>query len=185
MFSSNHASEKPTPTEMPSYPVCFFSFQQRSSTLFRAANPTFLTVLLRVLEYYHGIMILTTNRIKSIDVAVQSRIHLAVRYDDLTRDQMRSILGTILTKFNVEEREKQCIVDSFKEHAEDTGLKLNGRQIRNLVFSAQAMASADGRESISWSDIKCVTKVTREFQTQLKSIVETERAYREVSKEGD
>ena len=31
-------------------------------------------VLLRVLEYYDGILILTTNRMKSFDVAVQSRI---------------------------------------------------------------------------------------------------------------
>ena len=32
------------------------------------------TVLLRVLEYYNGILIMTTNRLKSMDIAVQSRI---------------------------------------------------------------------------------------------------------------
>jgi hypothetical protein len=31
-------------------------------------------VLLRVLEYYDGILILTTNRMRSFDIAVQSRI---------------------------------------------------------------------------------------------------------------
>jgi hypothetical protein len=33
-----------------------------------------LVVLLRVLEYYDGILILTTNRMRSLDIAVQSRI---------------------------------------------------------------------------------------------------------------
>lgn len=38
--------------------------------------PNWLTqsVLLRVLEYYEGILILTTNRMRSLDIAVQSRI---------------------------------------------------------------------------------------------------------------
>lgn len=31
-------------------------------------------VLLRVLEYYEGILILTTNRLRTLDIAVQSRI---------------------------------------------------------------------------------------------------------------
>ena len=33
-----------------------------------------MPVLLRVLEYYDGILILTTNRMRSLDIAVQSRI---------------------------------------------------------------------------------------------------------------
>jgi hypothetical protein len=33
-----------------------------------------VSVLLRVLEYYDGILILTTNRMRSFDIAVQSRI---------------------------------------------------------------------------------------------------------------
>ncbi|KAF2236692.1 P-loop containing nucleoside triphosphate hydrolase protein [Viridothelium virens] len=41
---------------------------------------TMVSDLLRVLEYYEGILILTTNRLRSFDIAVQSRIHLAIKY---------------------------------------------------------------------------------------------------------
>jgi hypothetical protein len=37
---------------------------------------TAASVLLRVLEYYDGILILTTNRMRSFDIAVQSRIRM-------------------------------------------------------------------------------------------------------------
>lgn len=36
-----------------------------------------LQVLLRVLEYYEGILILTTNRMRTFDIAVQSRIRMS------------------------------------------------------------------------------------------------------------
>jgi hypothetical protein len=55
-----------------------------------------VSVLLRVLEYYNGIMILTTNRINSLDIAVQSRIHLAIRYDDLSVEQKKKIFRVFL-----------------------------------------------------------------------------------------
>jgi hypothetical protein len=35
-------------------------------------------VLLRVLEYYDGILILTTNRMRCFDIAVQSRIRKSI-----------------------------------------------------------------------------------------------------------
>ncbi|KAF2121017.1 P-loop containing nucleoside triphosphate hydrolase protein [Lophiotrema nucula] len=37
-----------------------------------------VAVLLRCLEYYEGIIILTTNRVRSLDAAMQSRIHLLI-----------------------------------------------------------------------------------------------------------
>ena len=142
-------------------------------------------VLLRVLEYYQGIMILTTNRIKSLDVAVQSRIHLAVRYDDLSRNQMYSIFSTILDKFKPKERDRDSILDYFKQYTEDNKLKLNGRQIRNLVFSARAIALSKGRDSITREEIRQVLRITRDFQDQLKDLMARERANREVFVDAD
>ena len=127
-------------------------------------------------------MILTTNRIKSIDVAVQSRIHLAVRYEDLSQDQMRAILKTILKKFKVQGVEQDRIIRSFGEYAEDMNLSLNGRQIRNLVSSAQAVAVSEKEDSITWNHIKQVAKVTRDFQNQLQKHVADERYDREAPK---
>ena len=130
-------------------------------------------------------MILTTNRIKSLDVAVQSRIHLAVRYDDLTRPQMLNIFRTILDKFKPRDRDREKILDYFETYAKDNKLKLNGRQIRNLVFSARAMALSKGNDSITREEIRQVLIITRDFQDQLKGLMERERANREVSADGD
>lgn len=63
-----------------------------------AGRNALVSVLLRVLEYYQGIIILTINRIKSIDVAVISRIHLAIRYGDLTPLQKTKIFSYYLNQ---------------------------------------------------------------------------------------
>jgi SpoVK/Ycf46/Vps4 family AAA+-type ATPase len=71
-------------------------FLETRGTTSSAGRNALVSVLLRVLEYYQGIIILTTNRIKSIDVAVISRIHLAIRYSDLTESQMKKIFEFFL-----------------------------------------------------------------------------------------
>ena len=42
-----------------------------------------VSVFLRTIEYYQGIMLLTINRVTEFDPAALSRIHLKVKYDDL------------------------------------------------------------------------------------------------------
>ncbi|KAL8919899.1 MAG: hypothetical protein Q9172_004747 [Xanthocarpia lactea] len=131
-------------------------------------------------------MILTTNRIKSLDAAVQSRIHLAVRFDELSKTQMQDILKTILGKFKAKEVDVEVIMDNFKEYLKDnSNLKLNGREIRNLVFSAHAIALSKDRKSIKWGDIRDILRVTRAFQEQLKEITDKQRYQREASKDGN
>ncbi|KAL8910189.1 MAG: hypothetical protein Q9171_004487 [Xanthocarpia ochracea] len=131
-------------------------------------------------------LVLTTNRITSLDAAVQSRIHLAVRFDELNRKQMQSVLETILGKFKVKDSDKETIMKSFKEYLKDsTNFKLNGREIRNVVFSAHAMALSKKRTSIVWNDIREVLRVTREFQDQLKKVTTRQRLQREASMGND
>ncbi|KAJ7705121.1 P-loop containing nucleoside triphosphate hydrolase protein, partial [Mycena olivaceomarginata] len=42
-----------------------------------------VSVFLRLLEYYEGILFLTTNRVNTFDPAFQSRIHMALKYENL------------------------------------------------------------------------------------------------------
>ncbi|BDD62332.1 hypothetical protein MPDQ_005171 [Monascus purpureus] len=51
-----------------------------------------VTIFLRKLEYYEGLLFLTTNRVMEFDEAVLSRIHLKIKYADLTKDARRGIL---------------------------------------------------------------------------------------------
>ncbi len=50
-----------------------------------------LIVFLRVLEYYDGILIITSNRVGTIDEAFKSRIQLALQYERLQEWQRRLI----------------------------------------------------------------------------------------------
>ena len=60
-----------------------------------------VSIFLRVLEYYEGILFLTTNRISNIDPAFQSRIHVSMRYPDLTSTSRRSIWANFLAGLSV------------------------------------------------------------------------------------
>ena len=130
-------------------------------------------------------MILTTNRVRSLDTAVVSRFHLAIRYDELDRKQMCSILFTILEKSTPGDAENERIKTAFDEWLEDNNaVKFNGRQIRNIVTAALALARADNRDTITYdTDIRAVVKATRGFQTQLENLIPQERMRREVTKD--
>ena len=154
--------------------------EQRGSTDSTLARNALVSVLLRVLEYYEGILILTTNRVLSFDVAVQSRIHLAVMYHDLNEKQTREIV-----KVHMQKREHRLTDDnitSFIESAHTSGL--NGRQIRNVISSAEAMASARARSYIEYNDIRSVLSHTREFEKALKDHISSMRKHNEVPNRG-
>lgn len=146
-------------------------------------------VLLRVLEYYQGIMILTTNRITSLDVAVQSRIHLAIRYEDLSEDYKAAIFNMFLDQLDKQEPESIKDRGSINDWIEEYGrvAKLNGRQIRNVISAALALARSKeeikankGDERLTVKHIKRVVRITHDFQEQLESVTTASRMLNEV-----
>jgi SpoVK/Ycf46/Vps4 family AAA+-type ATPase len=50
-----------------------------------------VSVFLRTLEYYQGMMFLTTNRVRQIDDAIASRIHFKLKYKNLNLEQRTNI----------------------------------------------------------------------------------------------
>lgn len=50
-----------------------------------------VSVFLRLLEYYQGVLCLTTNRSEEIDVAFHSRIHISLPFPDLTEGNREQI----------------------------------------------------------------------------------------------
>ncbi|KAK3319666.1 hypothetical protein B0T19DRAFT_270249 [Cercophora scortea] len=115
-----------------------------------------VSVFLRVLEYYSGILVLTTNRVGSFDEAVKSRVHCALYYPPLDEDQTFKVW-----QMNIDTLEKQneAVADPAlrvrfsrkeiegyaREHWK-TGKRpnrWNGRQIKNAFQSAIALAEWD------------------------------------------
>lgn len=98
-----------------------------------------VSVFLRKLEYYRGIMFLTTNRAGSFDEAFKSRIHIAIKYPDLDPAARKSIWMNFL-------RQAQKVHEYGVEISDDevdalSQRTVNGREIRNIVKSAQLLAS--------------------------------------------
>ncbi|KAK1256371.1 hypothetical protein MKX07_008630 [Trichoderma sp. CBMAI-0711] len=60
-----------------------------------------------VLEYYSGILFLTTNRVGTIDEAFKSRIHISLYYDRLSRDQTAKIFQINIDKLKRMELDKE------------------------------------------------------------------------------
>ncbi|KAK8114658.1 hypothetical protein PG999_006727 [Apiospora kogelbergensis] len=57
-----------------------------------------VSVFLRVLEYYEGILILTSNRVGTFDEAFKSRILLSLHYENLTEGQRTQIWKNFLRR---------------------------------------------------------------------------------------
>lgn len=90
---------------------------------------------LRVIEYYDGILFLTTNRIGTSDEAVWSRIHATIYYSDFTGPQRQQIWNTYFTKLE-KDRADMIVSESARSYVESLEeLTWNGREIRNGTFA--------------------------------------------------
>ncbi|GAW14685.1 hypothetical protein ANO14919_040880 [Xylariales sp. No.14919] len=96
-----------------------------------------VSVFLRMLEYYRGIMFLTTNRLSAFDPAFQSRIHLTLHYKNLDHTARRKIWQVLLSRAQKDgEFSERDLVALSKE-------AINGRQIKNAVKAAQLLAAPE------------------------------------------
>lgn len=72
-------------------------------------------MFLRVLEYYSGVLFLTTNRVGTIDEAFKSRIHVSLYYKDLDWEQIRQIFQYNIERVRelekLEKEEMRLIID--------------------------------------------------------------------------
>ncbi|KJR86280.1 uncharacterized protein SPSK_02466 [Sporothrix schenckii 1099-18] len=115
-----------------------------------------VAVFLRILEYYTGILFLTTNRIGDLDEAFASRIHMILHYPQLdelpTVKVCRINLNMIRERYHAAGLEIKIDSDAIEEHIRNhwrkhSDARWNGRQIRNACQTAQALAEYDAQPS--------------------------------------
>ncbi|KAH7196524.1 uncharacterized protein B0J16DRAFT_1317 [Fusarium flagelliforme] len=146
-----------------------------------------VSVFLRVLEYYEGILILTSNRVGTFDEAFKSRIQLSLHYESLTKSQRRSIWANFLNRLNALEQEGtvvQPITDRKRKLEENPGIdfddierhladlaeeQMNGRQIRNAITTARQLAKFKN-ESMRYRHLEHVIKISRKFDKYLERV---------------
>lgn len=97
-----------------------------------------VSIFLRLLEYFQGILFLTTNRVETFDDAFQSRIHVALRYGDLTTKAKRSVWKMFLERVQAMEGVRTATF-SDKDFDALSRHNLNGRQVsssfRSYIFA--------------------------------------------------
>lgn len=98
---------------------------------------------LRVLEYFEGVLFLTTNRIDSFDPAIKSRIHLALHYPALDSHDRHRVWRAFLAGPGVN-ASSDLLDDQNIDSISKT--ELNGRQIKNTVHIANSLATSQGKE---------------------------------------
>ncbi|KAK4227338.1 P-loop containing nucleoside triphosphate hydrolase [Podospora fimiseda] len=122
-----------------------------------------VAAFLRVMEYYTGILFLTTNRVGDFDEAFKSRIHISLYYRELTQPKTIDVFA--LNMDIIEERfrsngksieiDKVAIGSFASEHfANYPHARWNGRQIRNACQTALALAEFEVIEERNDSVIK-------------------------------
>jgi AAA+ superfamily predicted ATPase len=98
-----------------------------------------VSVFLRVLEYYEGILVLTSNRVGTFDEAFKSRIQLALHYPNYSEADRRKIWGNFIK--TLDEVEQNVDLADLEDRVDDLARhKMNGRQIRNAVTTARQLA---------------------------------------------
>lgn len=138
----------------------------------REGNPLFdehTAVFLRALEYYDGILFMTTNLIKSIDPAVFSRVHVCLGFETST-DERRAIWKGLLTKellaqVRGNEKEHEAMFDRL------SAIPINGREIKTVIQNAvsHAIYELNGKpipDGVKWITTKYFTDEAESMQSQ-------------------
>ena len=144
-----------------------------------------VSVFLRTLEYYSGILFLTTNRVGTLDPAFKSRIHVSLYYPNLTKKASSEIWRKHIQKakdyfenkgkkYSLGKRE---IIEFSKRHFKDLSGQgsgpWNGRQIRNAFQTAIALSEYEaalngGNPELTERHFEKVAKVSSDFDKYLR-----------------
>ncbi|KAH0369506.1 P-loop containing nucleoside triphosphate hydrolase protein, partial [Aureobasidium melanogenum] len=128
-----------------------------------------VSIFLRVLEYYQGILFLTSNRVDTFDDAFKSRIHVPLKYTGLDTSSRKQIWKNFLDKAGAgedgEAGEGGPVVD--EEGLDKLAVHdLNGRQIKGIVRTATSLAHYDNKK-LDLETLEQVVEIQMDFERDL------------------
>ncbi|KAF4833070.1 Fidgetin-like protein 1 [Colletotrichum siamense] len=151
--------------------------EERERTDFK--RNALVSVFLRVLEYYEGILILTSNRVGLFDEAFKSRMQLALHYPPvdkkgrvkiwnnfinlLAREQLRVVQSEDGSPPQVGHGEKVNIEELRENLDVLAGEKLNGRQIRNAITTARQLARFRNK-AMGFEHLEQTIRIANDFE---------------------
>ena len=122
-----------------------------------------VSLFLRTLEYYEGILFLTTNRITTFDPAFKSRVHLALKYNALNAVSRKELFVNFISRTS---KTPPAFDDATLDRL--AAVDINGRQIKNAVRTASALARDEG-VPLNEEHLQIVLETIAEFDQDLSS----------------
>lgn len=117
-----------------------------------------------MLEYYRGVLFLTTNRVSVLDKALESRIHLKISYPGLDYNARLQVWHNLVglmpsSSIGLDASDLEFLAQR----------KMNGREIKNVIKSASLLArgqdTALGLEHIY--TVLRITQIGEDFAAQV------------------
>ena len=146
-----------------------------------------VSVFLRRLEYFSGLLFLTTNRVGQIDDAILSRVSVVLPYDSLSDETRKKIWRSFFAKVGQEAGSPSAGKVEINKYAqryvlndpEVRNLQWNGREIRNALQMAIMLArhralkegqSEEKAVEVEVEHFESVVTMSAKFKAYLKSI---------------
>ncbi|KAI0021214.1 P-loop containing nucleoside triphosphate hydrolase protein [Xylariomycetidae sp. FL0641] len=129
-----------------------------------AQRNALVAVFLKELEYFSGIIFLTTNRVDTFDWAMKSRIHLAMDFRAPGTTVRRHMWTQAIDSIPAEEIGIQDMASAVEMLADSS---LNGREISNTLNTARTIAAFEGKK-LQLEHLQKVLKVRLSFDRRLR-----------------
>jgi SpoVK/Ycf46/Vps4 family AAA+-type ATPase len=127
-----------------------------------------VSVFLRTLEYYGGILILTSNRVGTFDEAFKSRIQVALHYTNLDRVARKKIWKNFFDMMEADEEDVN--LDELNKHMQELADQdMNGREIRNALTTARQIALFQ-KETLAWEHVEQAITTASVFNKYLGTV---------------
>ncbi|KAH8895677.1 P-loop containing nucleoside triphosphate hydrolase protein [Thozetella sp. PMI_491] len=133
------------------------------------ARSSIVTVLLRALDYYQGILVLATNLVGTFDEAFKSRIHLAFHYTKLTTDVRYQIWANIFTQLRRTDGPNIDVENLTSGLPCLATYNMNGREIHNAITTARQLSQFKGSK-LNYEYLQDAITVRDSFSDYLREI---------------
>jgi len=137
--------------------------EMREEKAGNAERNSLVAVFLKELEYFSGIIFLTTNRVGTFDLAMKSRIHLALGFSAPGASVRQQMWTQALKALPADKIEIDDMAQAVRILAER---HLNGREISNAINTAKTIAAFEKRK-LMLEHIQKVLKVRDSFDKKL------------------
>ena len=147
-----------------------FLEHRRSGTGPQAEKNALVAVFLRYLEYFSGIIFLTSNRVDVFDAAVTSRVHLALQYGPPPLALRLQLWNQRLSSLGADELD----LDIDEVLSVVRPVEMNGREISNTLNTALTLARHAGGK-LRLDHIESVVQAWKDFRESLEKMEETQK----------